>query len=92
MLTFQEKREHLLNVLLRAESLTTVEKMVAIAMVFKIQDNGVVDLRMTEIASLSSLTVRGLRDVLKRLNQKIDLDIRGGVSRNTYYFVQWRML
>jgi len=47
---------------------------------------------MTEIASLSSLTVRGLRDVLKRLNQKIDLDIRGGVSRNTYYFVQWRLL
>ena len=92
MLTFQEKREHLLNVLLRAESLTTVEKMVAIAMVFKIQDNGVVDLRMTEIASLSSLTVRGLRDVLKRLNQKIGLDIRGGASRNTYYFVQWRLL
>ena len=70
MLTLQEKKDHVLNVLFRAESLSPTEKLVAVAMVFKINDNGVVDLRMAEIATLSSLTIRGLREVLKRLQSK----------------------
>ena len=92
MLTFQEKREYLISVLLRAKSLSTTEKMVAVAMAYKVDDHGVVDLRMDEIAALSSMTVRGLRDVLKRLHAKIDLDIRNGKAKNTYYFVQWKLL
>ena len=43
MLTFKEKKEHVLNVLLRSQSLSPTEKLVAVAMVFKIDDNGVVD-------------------------------------------------
>ena len=70
MLTFTEKKEHLLNILLRAETLSPTEKLVAVAMVFKISDNGVVDLRMKEIAELSSLSVRGLRDVLNAFRPK----------------------
>ena len=92
MLTFTEKREYLLSVLLRAKSLSTTEKMVAVAMAFKVDDHGIVDLRMDEIAVLSSMTIRGLRDVLKRLHDKIDLDIRKGKAKNTYYFVQWKLL
>ena len=76
MLTFPEKKEHLLNILLRAETLSPTEKLVAVAMVFKISDNGVVDLRMKELAELSSLSVRGLRDVLKRLQSKKIFDTR----------------
>ena len=92
MLTLVEKREHVLNVLLRAETLSPTEKLVAVAMAFKINDNGVVDLRMNEIAQLSSLTVRGLRDVLKRLQVKNIFDTRYHNAKKTYYFVMWRML
>ena len=92
MLTFKEKREHVLNVLLRSQSLSPTEKLVAVAMVFKIGDNGVVDLRMKEIAELSSLTVRGLRDVLKRLQAKNIFDTRYHEAKKTYYFAMWRML
>ena len=92
MLTFTEKKEHLLNILLRAETLSPTEKLVAVAMVFKISDNGVVDLRMKEIAELSSLSVRGLRDVLKRLQAKKIFDTRYHSAKKTYYFVMWRML
>jgi len=92
MLTFIEKKEHVLNVLLRAETLSPTEKLVAVAMVFKINDNGVVDLRMKEIAVLSSLTVRGLREVLKRLQAKQIFDTRYHNAKKTYYFVMWRML
>ena len=92
MLTLQEKKEHVLNVLFRAESLSPTEKLVAVAMVFKINDNGVVDLRMAEIATLSSLTIRGLREVLKRLQSKKIFDTRYHNAKKTYYFVMWRML
>ena len=92
MLTFTEKKEHLLNILLRAETLSPTEKLVAVAMVFKISDNGVVDLRMKEIAELSSLSVRGLRDVLKRLQAKKIFDTRYHSAKKTYYFVMWRRL
>ena len=92
MLTFKEKREHVLNVLLRSQSLSPTEKLVAVAMVFKINDNGVVDLRMVEIATLSSLTIRGLRDVLKRLQAKKIFDTRYHEAKKTYYFAMWRML
>ena len=92
MLTFPEKKEHVLNVLLRAETLSPTEKLVAVAMVFKIGDNGVVDLRMKEIAELSSLSVRGLRDVLKRLQAKKIFDTRYHNAKKTYYFVMWRLL
>ena len=92
MLTFTEKKEHLLNILLRAETLSPTEKLVAVAMVFKISDNGVVDLRMKEIAELSSLSVRGLRDVLKRLQAKKIFDTRYHNAKKTYYFVMWRLL
>ena len=92
MLTFPEKKEHVLNVLLRAETLSPTEKLVAVAMVFKINDLGVVDLRMSEIAQLSSLTIRGLRDVLKRLQAKQIFDTRYHEAKKTYYFAMWRML
>ena len=92
MLTLIEKREHILNVLLRAETLSSTEKLVAVAMVFKINDLGVVDLRMSEIAELSSLTIRGLRDVLKRLQAKQIFDTRYHEAKKTYYFAMWRML
>ena len=92
MLTLTEKREHVLNVLLRAETLSSTEKLVAVAMVFKINDLGVVDLRMSEIAELSSLTIRGLRDVLKRLQAKQIFDTRYHEAKKTYYFAMWRML
>ena len=92
MLTFTEKKEHLLNILLRAETLSPTEKLVAVAMVFKISDNGVVDLRMKEIAELSSLTVRGLREVLKRLQAKRIFDTRFHGAKKTYSFPMWRML
>ena len=92
MLTLTEKREHVLNVLLRAETLSSTEKLVAVAMVFKINDLGVVDLRMSEIAQLSSLTIRGLRDVLKRLQAKQIFDTRYHEAKKTYYFAMWRML
>ena len=92
MLTFPEKKEHLLNILLRAETLSPTEKLVAVAMVFKISDNGVVDLRMKEIPELSSLSVRGLRDVLKRLQAKKIFDTRYHSAKKTYYFVMWRLL
>ena len=92
MLTFKEKREHVLNVLLRSQSLSPTEKLVAVAMVFKINDNGVVDLRMIEIATLSSLTIRGLRDVLKRLQAKRIFDTRFHGAKKTYSFPMWRML
>ena len=78
--------------LLRAETLSSTEKLVAVAMVFKINDLGVVDLRMKEIAELSSLTVRGLRDVLKRLQAKNIFDTRYHEAKKTYYFAMWRML
>ena len=78
--------------LLRAETLSSTEKLVAVAMVFKINDLGVVDLRMSEIAQLSSLTIRGLRDVLKRLQAKQIFDTRYHEAKKTYYFAMWRML
>ena len=78
--------------MLRAETLSPTEKLVAVAMVFKISDNGVVDLRMKEIAELSSLTIRGLREVLKRLQAKKIFDTRYHSAKKTYYFVMWRLL
>ena len=92
MLTFQEKKGHILNVLLRAQTLSPTEKLVSVAMVFKINDNGVVDLRMSEIALLSSLSVRGLRDVLKRLQAKHIFDTRYHGAKKTYYLAMWRMV
>jgi predicted transcriptional regulator len=92
MLTLTEKREHVLNVLLRAETLSSTEKLVAVVMVFKINDLGVVDLRMSEIAQLSSLTTRGIRYVLKRLQEKNIFDARYQGAKKTYSFVMWRML
>tara|TARA_R100001086_G_scaffold213571_1_gene129547 strand:+ start:664 stop:948 length:285 start_codon:yes stop_codon:yes gene_type:complete len=92
MLSFSEKREYLLTVLLRAESLTPTEKIVALAMAFKIDENGNVDLRIRELAVFSSLNPRSVRRAIMRLREKINLEVRVEGKKNIYRFIQWSSL
>ena len=92
MLTYQEKREYLMTVLFRAKSLSKAEKLVALALVFKIDYTGVTRMTQAEIGAMASLTPKGVRTVLQRLTQKIQLEVRKEKGRNTYYFIQWAQI
>jgi len=89
MLTYQEKREYLMTVLFRAKSLSKSEKLVALALAFKIDYTGVTRMTQAEIGSMASLTPKGVRLVLQSLTRKIELEVRKAKGRNTYYFIQW---
>jgi DNA-binding MarR family transcriptional regulator len=92
MLTFQEKREHLMTVILRARSLSTLEKMVSIAIIFKVDSDGRCHLTQRELCELSSTTRPSLQRVIRGLEKKIQLDVERGRRKNTYRLYQWRLL
>jgi|TARA_R100000656_G_C3932833_1_gene125184 hypothetical protein len=92
MLTFHEKREHLLTVLIRATSLSTAEKMVALALVFKLDSDGRSYLTLKDICSLASMTEKTARGAVRRLESKIGLEVDRSFKKYTYRFPQWRAL
>ena len=92
MLTYQEKREYLMTVLFRSKKLSKSEKLVALALAFKIDYTGVTRMTQAEIGVMASLTPKGVRTVLQRLTQKIQLEVRKEKGRNTYYFIQWAQI
>jgi len=92
MLTFKEKKEILQTRLLRAESLTTAEKMVALSLLHTVDDKGFCNVRMKELMGLSGLSKSGVYRSLQALGRKIKLDIARQGCRNQYYFQQWRLI
>ena len=92
MLTYQEKREYLMTVLFRAKSLNKSEKIVALALAFKVDYTGVTRMTQAEIGAMTSLTPRRVRFILESLSEKIKLQIRSDKGTHGYYFPQWVQL
>ena len=92
MLTFREKKEILQTRLLRAQSLTTAEKMVALSLLHTVDDKGTCDVRMRELMVLSGLSKSGVYRSLRGLGDKINLVIGTAGCQNSYYFPQWRLV
>ena len=89
MLTFQEKREFLLAGLIRSERLGTSEKMVAIALAFRVDSDGSSNITTREIMALASLSRQGVQNCIHGLEDKIDLIVSRTPAKNTYQFRQW---
>ena len=89
MLTFDEKKHYLLNALFRSNRLTSSEKIVALAMAFKINPDGSSNLTLREIGELSSLTKVTVKVCIGRLEEKIGLDVLRTPKKNYYRFTQW---
>ena len=81
-----------MTVLFRAKTLSSPEKIVALALAFKINSYGVSDIRIREISELASLDPRTVRRVIESLKEKIELQVRPEGRKNTYYFIQWGLL
>ena len=92
MLTFKEKKEILQTRLLRAQSLTTAEKMVGLSLLHKVDDKGECDVRMHELMGLSGLSKSGVYRTLLTLSDKIQLKINRKGCENKYSFYQWRLI
>ena len=92
MLTYQQKKDILTVQLFQSQRLTSSEKLVALCMACMIDDRGLVDMRMSQLAYMSRLHVRTVIRVLKSLAEKISLETNVEGRGNVYYFVQWRHL
>ena len=92
MLTFQQKREHLLTVIFMATGLSSSEKLVALCLAFNIDDSGRSTLKMNQLSQMSRLHLRHVRKMVRVLESKIDLNVRHGGRGNTYFFPQWSHL
>lgn len=92
MLTFREKKEILQTRLLRAQSLTTAEKMVALSLLHTVDDKGSCNVRMKELMGMSGLSKSGVYRSLRGLGEKISLNIGRKGCENCYYFQQWRLV
>jgi hypothetical protein len=92
MLTFKEKKELLQTRLLRAQSLTTSEKMVGLSLLHKVDDNGECDVRMHELMGMSGMSKSGVYRSLLNLSEKIQLKISRRGCENKYSFYQWRLI
>ena len=92
MLTFREKKEILQTRLLRAQSLTTAEKMVGLSLLHKVDDRGECDVRMHELMGLSGMSKSGVYRSLLILTEKIQLKVERKGCKNKYSFYQWRLI
>ena len=92
MLTFQEKKEHLMTVIIRARSLSTLEKMVSLVIIFKADSDGRCHLTQREICDLCTTSKPSLKRVIKSLESKILLEVDRVARKNNYRLHQWRML
>ena len=92
MLTFQEKREYLLTVLFRSKSLSSSEKLVALALAFKIDYTGITRITQAELGAMSSMNKKSARRNLYRLKEKIGLEIIKSGRSNEYRFIQWNQI
>ena len=81
-----------MTVILRAKSLSTLEKMVSIAIVFKADSDGRCHLTQWEICDLCATSKPSLKRVIKSLESKIQLEVDRNTRRNNYRLHQWRML
>ena len=92
MLTFKQKREHLLTVIFMAKGLSSSEKLVALCLAFNIDDSGRSKIKMDELSQMSRLHLRHVRKMVRALENKIDLNVRHGSRGNTFYFPQWAQI
>ena len=81
-----------MTVLLRAKSLKMPEKMVSLVLSFKMDADGRSHLTLKEICELGSMDPKTARGAIRRLEDKIGLEVTRSPSKNTYRFVQWRAL
>ena len=92
MLTYQQKKDILTVTLFQSQRLGSSEKLVALCMVFNIDDKGHVDMRLPEISYMSRLHKRTVISIIKTLSDKIGLEVSVKGRKNIYYFVQWKSL
>jgi len=81
-----------MTVIIRAKSLSTLEKMVALVIVFKVDSDGRCHLTQREICELCGTSKPSLQRVIKALEEKIQLEVDRGTRKNTYRLYQWRLL
>ena len=92
MLTFQQKKDFMMAQLFQAKSLNSSEKLVALCMVFKIDDHGRSDIRVTELSDMARRHERTIRHIIHALQAKIDLHVTFSQGKNVYTFIQWAQL
>ena len=81
-----------MTVLLRAKSLKTAEKMVALSLAFKMDADGRSHITQREICALASISKPTLKRTVRSLEDKIGLEDDTLGHKNTYRFAQWRAL
>jgi len=91
MLNVSEKKDFLMAQLFRAETLSSKEKLVALCLAFKLDDNGCSDVKMSELRNLTAMSRKTAYLSLRGLNEKINLEISKRGRNNRYRFPQWTM-
>ncbi len=92
MLNFEGKRQYLLTALFRSKKLRSSEKLVALAMAFKINSDGTSNLTLKELGELCSFTKRTVKKSIVGLEDKIGLNVNRTPAKNHYSFDQWDRL
>jgi len=81
-----------MTVIIRARSLSTLEKMVSLVIIFKADSDGRCHLTQREICDLCTTSKPSLKRVIKSLESKIQLEVDRVARKNNYRLHQWRML
>ena len=91
MLNVSEKKDFLMAQVFRAQSLSPKEKLVALCLAFKLDDQGCSDVRMSELMELTGMSRKTAYLSIQGLKGKIQLDVIKRGRANHYLFPQWKM-
>lgn len=92
MLLFTQKKDHLLDAVFLAKSLSSSEKIVALCLLWRVNEHGWADPTLRELSDMSRLHKRTVRNALRALEDKIELSVRFTGRSSRYTFIQWTML
>ena len=91
MLLYTQKKDHLLGAIFLAKSLSSSEKIVALCL-WRVNEHGWADPTLRELSDMSRLHKRTVRNALRGLEDKIELDVKFTGRGSRYTFIQWSML
>jgi len=92
MLLYKQKKDHLMTVLFQARSLNTSEKMVALTLIWLVNERGWTTASMSELGVLCRLHKKTVKYVVRSLEKKVDLNYERSGRCYRYRFPQWDVL
>ena len=92
MLLHTQKKDHLLDAVFLAKSLSSSEKIVALCLLWRVNEHGWADPTLRELSDMARLHKRTVRNALRSLEEKIELSVKFTGRGSRYTFIQWSML